>query len=185
MRVLVNKENNEIAITNPLYFARAYMGEAYDGKMVEKVVEKLNKAFKGLENSQDKLKFTLLPKYRFMEGMPYYKDMVVVAKDKDANALLEKLKAKGKALKFVEKIGPDSYLVGVGLGKRTSKFIKKIGYHNAFLLPYPILIEKGVAKIMEPKYYISINYPGLKMSNFMKIATIPDAIINDCQKLFK
>ena len=185
MRVLINKENNEIAITNPLYFARAYMGEAYDAETVEKVVQKLNNAFKGLQNSDDKLKFTLLPKYRFMEGMPYYKDMVVVAKDKNSKALLDKLKAKGKALKFVQEINPDTYLVGVALGKRTSKFIKKTGYHNAFLLPYPVLIEKGVAKIMEPKYYISVNYPGLKMSNFMKIATVPDAIINDCQKLFK
>ncbi len=185
MRVLINKENNEIAITNPLYFARAYMGDAYDAKTVEKVLTQLDKAFKGLQNSQDKLKFTLLPKYRFMEGMPYYKDMVKVAEGKSAQALLDKLKAKGKKLKFVEQIGPDRYLVGVALGKRTSKFIKKTGYHNAFLLPYPILIEQGEAKIMEPKYYISINYPGLKMSNFMKIATIPDAIINDCQKLFK
>ena len=184
MRVLVNKENNEIAITNPLYFARAYMGESYDDKTVKKVLTKLNKAFKGLKNSGDKLKFTLLPNYRFMEGMPYYKDMVVVAKAPSSKALLEKLK-NGKGLKFVQQIGPDSYLVGVELGKRTSKFIKKTGYHNAFLLPYPILIEKGVAKIMEPKYYISINYPALKMSNFMKIATIPDAIRNDCEKRFK
>ncbi len=185
MRLLVNKENNEIAVTNPLYFARAYMGEAYDREKAEAVVRKLNSAFKGLQNSGDKLKFTLLPKYRFMEGMPYYKDMVTIAKGASSGALLEKLKTKGKALDFVQQIGPDSYLVGVELGKRTSKFIKKTGYHNAFLLPYPVLIEKGEAKIMDPKYYISVNYPKLKMSQFMKIATVPDAIKNDCRKLFR
>ncbi len=187
MRLLVDKVNNQISITNPLYFARAYMGDNYDDKTVRKVVEKLNSVFKGLKNSKDKLKFTLLPKYRFMEGMPYYKDMVVVAKGANSKALLEKLKKKngGKALQFVQQIGDDSYLVGVRLGKRTSKFIKKIGTNNASLLPFPVWIEKGVAKIMEPKYYLSINYPMLKMSNFMKIATIPDAIRNDCEKLFK
>ena len=185
MRLLVNKDNNEIAITNPLYFARAYMGGAYKKERVEAVVKKLNSAFKGLQNSGDKLKYTLLPKYRFMEGMPFYKDMVVVAKGTSSKALLDRLKAKGNALDFIQQIGPDTYLVGVELGKRTSKFIKKTGSHNAFLLPYPILIEKGEAKIMEPKYYISVNYPMLKMSQFMKIATVPDAIRNDCSKLFR
>ena len=187
MRLLVDKVNNEISITNPLYFARAYMGDSYDDKTVGIVVQKLNVAFKDLKNSKDKLKYTLLPKYRFMDGMPYYKDMVVVAKGESSKELLERLKKKngGKALQFVQQIGDDSYLVGVNLGKRTSKFIKKTGTNNASLLPYPIWIEKGVAKIMEPKYYISINYPMLKMSNFMKIATIPDAIRNDCEKLFK
>ncbi len=185
MRVLINKIDNEIAITNPLYFAKAYMGENYDAKLVNKILVSLNKSFKNLKDSDDKIKFSLLPNYRFMQGMPYYKDMVEVAKGKSSKDLLDKVKAKSKFIKFVDQISQDTYLVGVGLGKRTSKFIKKTGSHNAFLLPYPILIENGVAKIMEPKYYISLNYPNLKMSNFMKIATIPDAIINDCQKLFK
>ncbi len=185
MRLLVDKENNQISITNPLYFARAYMGDQFDAKGVEKVLQKLNAAFAGLKNSKEKLKFTLLPKYRFMDGMPFYKDMVVVAKGADTKSLLAKLKKRGKSVNFIQQIGEDSYLAGVKLGKRTSKFIKKTGTQNAALLPYPILIEKGVAKIMEPKYYISVNYPMLKMSNFMKIATVPDAIRNDCAKLFR
>lgn len=185
MRALVNKENNEVAITNPIYFTRAYMGDAFDAKVAKRVVTQLNKAFGSLKNSDDKLKWTLLPKYRFMEGMPYYKDMVVVGEAGSSKALLDRAKAKGKGVLFVLQIAPDTYLLGVKLGKRTSKFIKKTGYHNAFLLPYPVLIEKGVAKIMDPKYYISVNYPNLKMSNFMKIATIPDAIHNECEKFFK
>ncbi len=187
MRLLVNQIDNQISITNPLYFARAFMGDGYEEEPVQKVLEKLNGTFKELKGSKDQLKYTLLPKYRFMDGMPYYKDMVVVAKGKDSKTLLAKLKKKkgGKFVDFVQQIDADTYLVGVELGKRTAKFIKKTGSNNASLLPYPILIEKGVAKIMEPKYYISINYPMLKMSNFMKIATIPDAIRNECAKLFK
>ncbi len=185
MRLLVDEINKQITITNPLYYARAYMGDAYDGETVKKVLQKLDKAFKELKNSKEKLKFTLLPKYRFMEGMPYYKDMVVVGKAANTKALLAKLKSKGKAVDFIVQIDSDTYLAGVQLGKRTSKFIKKTGTHNAALLPYPVLIQKGEAKIMEPKYYISVNYPMLKMSNFMKIATIPDAIRKDCEKLFK
>ncbi len=187
MRLLVNAKDKEISITNPLYFARAYMGEAYDAKAAKKAVEKINKTFVGLQDSKDKVKFTLLPKYRFMEGMPYYKDMMEIGKAANAKMLLERVKSKkgGKMVDFVLQIDPNTYLIGVQLGKRTSKFIKKTGSANAALLPYPVLIEKGVAKIMDPKYYISVNYPNLKMSNFMKIATIPDAIRNDCEKLFK
>ncbi|RUM68554.1 MAG: hypothetical protein DSZ05_00860 [Sulfurospirillum sp.] len=187
MRLLVDHQNNQISVTNPLYFAKAFMGEAYDEKRARKVLQKLNSTFKGLKNSKDRLKYTLLPKYRFMAGMPFYKDMVTVAKAESSVALLQKLKTKngGKMLQFVQQIGPESYLTGVKLGNRTSKFVKKIGTNNASLLPYPIWIDKGVAKILEPKYYIAINYPMLKMSNFMKIATVPDAIHNDCEELFR
>ena len=53
------------------------------------------------------------------------------------------------------------------------------------MLPYPILIENGKAKILDPKYYISYMYPMLKMSEFMTIATIPDAIVKDCKRVFR
>ncbi len=187
MRLLVDQKDKQISITNPLYFARAYMGDAYDAKAAKKAVEKINKAFAGLQDSKEKVKFTLLPKYRFMDGMPFYKDMMEIGKAANAKTLLERVKSKkgGKLVDFILQIDSNTYLIGVKLGKRTSKFIKKTGTANAALLPYPVLIEQGVAKIMDPKYYISVNYPALKMSNFMKIATIPDAIRNECEKLFK
>ncbi len=183
LRLLVDKEDNQISISNPLYFAKAFMGEKFDEATAQKVLAKIVAAFKGLTNSTDKLKFTLLPKYRFMTGMPYYSDMVEIGKAGTTKALVAKLQ-KNKNLIFLQQITPELYIAGVKLDKRTSKFIKKIGYKNASLLPYPVLIEKGVAKILDPKYYISINYPMLKMSNFMKIATIPGAIQSNCEKLF-
>jgi len=76
-------------------------------------------------------------------------------------------------------------LVGIKLSKRTRKFTKRIGRNNAAMLPYPILIEKGKAKILDPKYYISFMYPMLTMSEFMTIATVPDAMLKDCEKVFK
>lgn len=54
-----------------------------------------------------------------------------------------------------------------------------------FNFHYPILIENGKAKILDPKYYISYMYPLLQMSEFMTIATIPDTIVKDCEKVFK
>jgi hypothetical protein len=73
----------------------------------------------------------------------------------------------------------------VKLSDNTSKFIEKVGVENAALLPYPVLLENGKAMILAPKYYIAIAYPLLKMSQFMRISTIPGAIEKDCKKLFK
>jgi len=75
--------------------------------------------------------------------------------------------------------------VGVKLNKRTIKFPKKIGLNNAGMLPYPLLIENGEAKILDPKYYLSLMYPQLTMEEFMTIATVPDAIVTDCTKVFR
>ena len=75
--------------------------------------------------------------------------------------------------------------MGIKLSKRTTRFIKKTGYQNAGLLPYPVLIENNKVKILDPKYYIAIKYPMLKMSQFMTIATVPGAINKDIDKVFR
>ncbi len=187
LRLLVDKDNKQISITNPYYFSCAYMQDENDEKVIKKILASITKTFTDLKNSKDNLKYTLLPKYQFMASMPYYNDMIEVSKAKTSQEILEKAKAYkgGKRIIFTQKLSKDRMLIGVKLGKRTSKFIKKIGTHNASLLPYPILIENGVAKILNPKYYIAASYPMLKMSEFMKIASIPDAIESDCKKFFK
>ncbi len=184
LRVLVDEKNKQISITNPLYVAKAFLQDDFDQKAVAPVLESIRKAFPGLKNSEDTLKFTLLPKYHFMVSMPYYEDMIVLAKGDD---LLAKAKARngGKDLVFVQQLSNGRTLIGMNLGKRTGKFINKIGVKNAAMLPYPILIEEGEAKIMDPKYYIAVMYPMLKMSEFMKISTVPGAIQLDCENLFR
>ncbi|MCF6244145.1 MAG: hypothetical protein L3J43_03860, partial [Sulfurovum sp.] len=123
----------------------------------------------------------LLPKYQFMKGMPKYQNMIEVA---SGTNLLEKLKNNDKVV-FTQSLENGATLVGIKLGKRTQKFTKRIGRNNAAMLPYPILIENGKAKILDPKYYISFMYPLLTMSEFMTIATVPDAMVKDCEKVFK
>ncbi|MEA2092006.1 MAG: hypothetical protein U9O83_06545, partial [Campylobacterota bacterium] len=92
---------------------------------------------------------------------------------------------KAKNLIFKIELSSTSTLYGYALGKKTSKFVKKIGTANAGILPYCILIENGVAKALNGKYYIAVSYPQLSMSEFMKIATVPGAIEKDLQKPFK
>ena len=181
LRLLVNKKDNHISITNPLYMAKAFMQDQYDEKSAKATLAKITAKFHGMLNSKDQLKFQLLPKYQFMHGMPQYQDMVTVARGDD---LLAKLK-NNKNIVFTQKLNNGAVLAGVKLGKRTSKFTSKIGTNNAALLPYPVIIENKEAKILEPKYYISVMYPLLQMSEFMTIATVPGAIIKDCERVFR
>jgi len=181
LRLLVNKRDAHISITNPIYMAKAFMEENYNEKQAKETLAKITAKSKGLINSKDQLKFELLPEYRFMNGMPQYKDMVTIARGDD---LLSKLK-NNKSIVFTQKLNNGATLVGVKLGRRTNKFTSRIGTNNAALLPYPVLIENGEAKILEPKYYISVMYPLLQMSEFMTIATVPGAIIKDCSRIFR
>ena len=181
LHAVVDTKEKTFSIMNPLYMAKGYLQDAYDENEAKTILVKLIAAFPGLKNSKDALKFQLLPKYQFMNGMPRYEDMVEVA---SGNDLLEKLKD-NKNIAFVQTLKNGSTLAGVNLSKRTLNFTKRIGRKNAAMLPYPVLIENGKAKILDPKYYIAYMYPMLKMTEFMTIATTPDAMIKDCQKAFK
>ena len=181
MRVLVDSKTKRISITNPLYMSKAFLQKDFDQARAKEMLAALNEQFEGLKNSDDALKFQLLPKYRFMKGMPGYNDMVEVAEGGD---LLARAKANKKVL-FEEKLDNGTVLIGIKLSKRAAKFPARIGTNNAALLPYPVLITDNKAYILDPKYYIAVMYPKLKMSEFMKIATVPDAIIKDCERAFR
>lgn len=181
LRVLIDTKEKSISITNPLYLAKGFLQNDFDEKVAKKLLVKLIENFPALKNSKDALKFQLLPNYQFMNGMPHYEDMIEVASGDD---LLERIKDNKKVV-FTQKLENGSTLVGIKLGKRTRKFTKRIGRNNAGMLPYPVLIEDGKAKILDPKYYIAFMYPLLKMSEFMTIATIPDAMVKDAKRVFR
>jgi len=183
LRVVVDKKNKITSISNPIYVMRAFMQKEYDKQLATATLTSLRDAFAGVKNSDEIVKFSMLERFRFMENMPYYQDMNVVSKGTN-DSLIQKANNSKKVL-YSQKLENGTYALGVKLGKRTSKFIKKTGYTNAGLLPYPVIIEDGQAKILDPKFYIAVMYPMLKMSQFMKIATVPGAIEKDCDKIFR
>jgi hypothetical protein len=183
LRVVIDTQNELINISSPIYVMKAFMQEEYDSKLAEDVLKRLRENFEGLNNSKEIVKFSVLEHYQFMENMPFYQDMQVVAIGNNED-LLSKVKA-SKSVVYEQHLSNGSIVVGVELGKRTSKFVKKIGYLNSGLLPYPVLIENGEAKILEPRFYIAVMYPTLQMSEFMTIATVPGAIASDCDKMFR
>ncbi len=186
LRVFVDDVEKMISITNPVYFGRAFMQDDYKSDIFEAQLASLNSAFNGLEGSSDKLDEDDLAGYRFMFGMPYYEDADELAEASN-DELLEKVRSykKGKNVIFELKLSDKSTLIGYDLGKRTKKFVKKIGRANAAILPYCISIENGVATALGAKYYLAVSYPLLSMGEFMTISTVPGAINKDLSKPFK
>ena len=188
LRLFVDDKEKMISFTNPVYFGKAFMQDEYNHVVFNTALEKINVAFANLKASSDALEFDALANYHFMVSMPYYGDQDELG-EVGANTaeLVEKVKnfKKGKSLIFELKLSQTSTLIGYDLGKRTKKFIKKIGRANAAILPWVVSIENGKAKALNAKYYIAISYPLLDMGGFMKIATVPGAITKDLEKPFR
>ena len=185
LRVLINRKDKEISILNPYYFAKAYLKNNINEDTIKDILKRLDDSFENLRDSNDKLKYTLLPNYQFMFGMPNYEDMIIVAKAKNSQSLINNLKNKKESISFIQKIDENRYLIGANLKSTAHNFYKITGIKNSILLPYPVMIENGIAKILDPKYYIALSYPMLKMSQFMKISSVPDEIKLQIKGLFK
>ena len=187
-RLFVDEKQKMISFTNPVYFGKAFMQDEYNHAVFNGVLEKINNSFPNLKGSKDELEYDSLAEYHFMMSMPYYADSDDLGKPNATNAeavaKAHKYK-KGKAIIFEIKLSENSTLLGYDLGKRTKKFVKKIGRANAAILPYCVSVENGQAKALNAKYYIAISYPLLDMGGFMGIATVPGAITKDLEKAFK
>lgn len=182
-RILIDDERKVTHIANPVYFNVAFLQKDYNHVNAMATLEALKTAFGPTTNSEDVWEFEKLPDYHFMIGMPYYQEMDLVGEGTN-EALLAKVKA-AKGTVAVVQIGPDAHVAFIELDKRNSGFVKKVGTQNSEILPWAVLIEGGKARAMNAKYYIAISYPLLTMNEFMGIATMPDAITKNIQKIFK
>ncbi|MHC3995809.1 hypothetical protein ACXWTF_13365 [Thiomicrolovo sp. ZZH C-3] len=186
LRVLVDSEQKRIAVTNPVYFGKAFLQNDYDPVLAEKLTKALNDALGTMSASEDSFAFDKLEGYHFMIGMPYYEDTYELAEG-DSAALLSKLDAYngGKNIVFKLPVGEGKTLVGYALSDDTKTFVKTIGLQNAEILPYTILIEEGKATALAAKYYIAISYPLLTMGEFMRIVNTPGAIEQELSAPFE
>lgn len=186
LRLFVDAQEKTISFTNPVYFGKAFMQDEYNHAVFNTQLEKINKAFPDLKPSADAWDFDGLADYHFMVGMPYFADSDTLAEGENSS-LISKAKAykDGKGLVFELKLSPTSTLLGYELGKRTNKFVDKVGRANAAILPYCVVVENNKATALSAKYYIAISYPLLDMGGFMGIATVPGAIVGDLEKPFK
>ena len=186
LRLFIDEKEQSISVTNPVYFGKAFMQDDYNDAVFNAQLKAINGTFSGLKGSKDILDIDDLSGYHFMMGMPYYEDPDELASGSNAE-LLAKAKGykKGKLLLFELELSDNSTLLGYEIGKKTKKFVKKIGRANAAVLPYCVSIEDGVASSLAAKYYLAVSYPLLSMSEFMTISTVPGAIEKDLKKAFK
>ncbi|WP_345985471.1 hypothetical protein WCX49_12860 [Sulfurimonas sp. HSL-1656] len=186
LRVLVDGEHQRIAVTNPVYFGKAFLQQDYDPVLAEQLTTSLTSALGTMSASEDSFAFDKLEGYHFMIGMPYYEDTYDLAEG-DTAALVSKLDTYngGKNIVFKLSVGEGKTLVGFALSDDTKAFVDTIGQQNAEILPYTILVEEGKAKALAAKYYIAISYPMLTMGEFMRIVNTPGAIEKELSTPFK
>ena len=186
LRVLVNKKAKEIRISNPNYILPAFLQETYQDGQADEFAQMIQKAFPKAIYSKDKWAEDSLSSFQYMIGMPGYQDVSILAEG-NVSDLVKKLdkKVKKKDLIFKYELSENRFIYGIMPGKRTAKFVDKIGSQNALVLPWMILIEDNKAMAFDGKYYIALSYPLLSMDQFMKIATVPGAIEKDMKKLVK
>jgi hypothetical protein len=184
-KVLVDKKDNTLVLTNPEYFLHAFLQDDFQEATAQNINKSLSAAFGTLLASPDKLEDDDIAGYHFMMGMPYYEDMIEVAK---GDNLLAKLKKNaGENLVFEIKL-KNATLVGVAMptAKGEKSYVPAIkGEKHAAFLPYMVLIEENEAKIMHPKYYLAVSYPKLSMGQFMTISSAPDDIEEYFKGLFQ
>ncbi|WP_457747183.1 hypothetical protein [Sulfurimonas sp.] len=184
-KVLVDKADNTLVLTNPAYFQSAFLQDDFNADHAKRVNSKLSTAFGTLKGSKDTLEDDDIAGYHFMMAMPYYEDMIEVA---EGEGLAQKLEANAKDnIVFKLQLG-DATLYGVAMttDKGEKYYVNEIkGAKHAAFLPYMVMIEDNKAKIMHPKYYLAVSYPNLSMGDFMSISDTPDDIENYFISLFK
>lgn len=185
-RILVDHEHQRVALTNPVYFGKAFLQDAFNYDTAKAELKKLEDALGILTSSEDAYEYGALGTYQFMVGMPEYNDFFILGEGEN-QALLTRLQKyeQGQKLLFTLDLGEGKTLVGYALNSQTAAFVQKIGSQNAQLLPYTILIENGRAVALAAKYYIALCYPLLSMGEFMTIASTPGAIEKELEAPFK
>lgn len=188
LRILHNADKQELVVSNPEYYIRAFFQKSYEGGMEIPVLKALEAALGNMTPTEDNLSPKKLSKYHFMVGMPYYDDFVRVAKGSTAD-LSSKLEANAKGrivCKLDIKGDGSSLLYGVGLPDGIEKFNEKLDtMGQSHLLPYMVLIENGEANILHAKFFLALSFPELTMTEFMKIMSVPGNIEDAFKADFK
>ena len=184
LHLLINSDK-EIRVQNPSYFAAAYLQDKYKYGDFNTTLRDLESVLGTMYEVEDQYNFSDLPEYHFMFGMPSVNDTILVAKDDN---LTEQVKQRDmrQYISYVLDLPNGSTLVGHKLPDTTYQYLEKIkAENNAQIFPYEVMIKDGRAVMLSPKYYLALSLPLLSMTDFLKIVSAPEAIINDIKKAYK
>lgn len=185
------KANGNIAYTNPDYWYRAYFRKSFDKK--EAAVKALQarlegalgagKGFGGDEPAAN------LSNYRYMVGMerldsPKNKLAEYDSFAEAVKAVRENLgKGAGKTTKVYEVVLQDRKLAVFGVamndgGHSDGEWIKKIDMQdNIAGLPYEIYVIDNQVGSPHGRFRIALAFPDVGMGQFMRISSLPNAIM--------
>ena len=176
LHILVNSAESEVRVQNPSYLGAAYI-KGYKYGDFKATVNALEKALSTMIPVLQQKEMDELAGYHFMFGMPYLEDTITVSKSG---------KLPSKSVLYSLKLPNGATLVGHKLSAKTHQFLNTIQQDkNAQLLPYESMLNGGKATILDPKYYLALSLPNLSMGEFMKIATVPDAIEKEIENAYK
>jgi hypothetical protein len=177
--------NIEIRVQNPSYFAAAYLKDKFKYGQFMKTLKALDKVLGRMYETKDKLKLLDLSSYHFMLGMPYYDDTIVVARGDDIVQRLSDTNST-KHISYALRLANGSTLVGHKLNSATYDYLKKINVeNNAQIFPYEVIIKNEKAIMLSPKFYLALSLPLLSMTDFLKIASVPDKIKKDIKIVYE
>jgi len=185
------KADGSVTYTNPDYWYRAYFRRSFDKKEadVKALQTRLGDALgagKGLGGDEPAKS---LANYRYMMGMERL--------DSDKNKLAEYgsfaealktvrdnlAKGVGKTSKIYEIVMPDRKLAVFGVAMNDGvdsdgKWIKKIDQQeNIAGLPYEIYVVNNEVSSPHGRFRIALAFPDVGMGQFMRISSLPNAIM--------
>jgi hypothetical protein len=186
------KANGSIAYTNPDYWYRAYFRKSFDKK--EAVVKALQArlegalgAGKGFGGDEAPASLT---NYRYMVGMERLDSPKNKLAEYGSFAEAVKMvrdnlgKGTGKASKIYEVVLQDRKLAVFGVamndgGHSDGEWIKKIDQQeNIAGLPYEIYVIDNQVNSPHGRFRIALAFPDVGMGQFMRISSLPNAIMD-------
>ena len=184
IHIVVSKDQ-EVRIQNPSYFAAAYLQKEYTFGDFNETMKSLESLFGELYESEEKLVLADLANYNFMLTLPRFEDSILVAEGENIVSKLTK-EGSDKYVSYLLTLPNGSVLVGHKLSPNTYDYLNKVdSANNALLFPYEVMISEGKALMLAPKYYLALSLPLLSMTDFMKIASAPDAIVEEIKEAYK
>ena len=186
----------EVSYTTPEYWGNAYYRDQYSEVVADYVSinASLKEVFASLSNptflafgSKKGLSSKQLSKYHYMMAMPYFENVVELAKDLPYQEAVNRIEERVQTNPDAEIVYSVKYpeqgmaLYGIALtgdeGEKNFLPIIDIGEppHTPFL-PYELLVLGDKTVMLHGRYRIALSFPDLTMGTFMKIMSTPGYI---------
>ena len=185
------KADGSIAYTNPDYWYRAYFRKSFDKKepAVKALQARLQGALGAGKGAGGDESPASLSNYRYMVGMERLDSPKNNLAEYDSFAAAVKTvrdnlaKGAGKTTKVYEVVMPDRKLAVFGVAMNNGdhgdgEWIKRIDMQeNIAGLPYEIYVVNNQVGSPHGRFRIALAFPDVGMGQFMRISSLPNAIM--------